>query len=226
VISLLIEIAMKRTRDIINIFLVLLVSACAAPPVEKKEIVTPGVTPLMKEREAEAFKKFNEILEISQSSRDRDSVLPRMEELYIELINEYPDVPVAQESHWKLIEIYINEHSPPQYEKAEKLYKVFASNYPESGFKGLIEKTLALKYYISKEWERLLNISAPEYKEYIESGKPPLPLLIFMYAEANFWLGNLDEAEKSFEIVIKDFPVLNENKRAMDRLHHIKKSRR
>ena len=67
---------------------------------------------------------------------------------------------------------------------------------------------------------------AEQYKAYIENGRSPLPLLIFMYAEANFWLKNFDEAEKSFEIVIEKFPQLNENKRAMDRIRHIKRSRR
>ena len=175
------------------------------------------------EREAEAFDKFNEILMVARSSKNRESVLPKIEVLYLQLIDEFPDVPVAQESYWKLIEIYVNEYSPPEYQKAEDLYNRFLNNYPQSGLKSIIEKTLALKYYINKEWGRLLDLSAPEYKEYIEDGKPPLPLLIFMYAEANFWLGNYDEAEKSFEIVIEKFPQLNENKRAMDRISHIKR---
>jgi tetratricopeptide (TPR) repeat protein len=216
---------MNKAGIVINIILIFLFAACATPPVEK-EISKPELSASPKEREAEAFAKFNEILVVKRSARDRESALPKMEELYIELINEYPDVPVAQESYWKLIEIYVNDHSTPQYDKAEKLYNDFVSNYPQSGFKGLIEKTLALKYYINKEWERLLDLSAPEYKKYIEDGKTPLPLLIFMYAEANFRLGNFDEAEKSFEIVIEKFPQLNENKRAMDRISHIKRRSR
>jgi tetratricopeptide (TPR) repeat protein len=217
---------MKRINNIICISITLLLTACAAPPVKEKETARPTPTASQKEREAEAFVKFNEILEVSRSGRDRNAVLPKMEELYIELITEYPDVPVAQESYWKLIELYIKDHSPPQYDKAEKLYQDFTSSYPQSGLKGLIDKTLALNYYINKEWERLLNLSAPAYRTYIEEGSTNLPLLIFMYAEANFQLGNFNEAEEGFEVEIKDFSQLNENKRAIDRLQHIKKRRR
>ena len=217
---------MNRVFIIMNIVLILSLSSCATAPVEredagplpdKREVLSP------KEREKKAFEKFNEILIVKRSSRDRKAALPKMEELYIQLIDEYPDVPVAQESYWKLVEIYTKDYSPPLYDKAEELYDEFVKKYPQSGLKRLVDKTLALSYYINKEWERLSKLCSPEFKKYIEEGKAPYPLLIFMYAEANFHLRNFEESEKGFKIVMEDFPQLNENRRAMDRIEYMKR---
>lgn len=216
---------MNITRNFINIVLIFLLSACAAPLVEDKDIMKPEVGVLQKEREAEAFEKFNEILVIKRSSRDRKAVLPKMEELYIQLIDEFPDVPIAQESYWKLMEIYVKDYSPPLYDKAEKLYSRFTKNYPESGLKWLVYKTLALSYYLHKEWGRLLKFSTPGFNEYMARGEFPMPFIIFMYAESNFQLGNFKEAETGFQIVIEKFPQLNEEKRAKERIRHIRRSR-
>jgi tetratricopeptide (TPR) repeat protein len=215
---------MSRIFIVINILLFLFLSSCATAPVEredaeplpdKKEVLSPA------EREKKAFEKFNEILIVRRSSRDRKAVLPKMEQLYVQLIDEYPDVPVAQESYWKLVEIYTKDYSPPLYDKAEELYDEFVEKYPESGLKRVVDKTLALSFYINKEWERLLRLCDPEFKKYIEEGISPYPLLIFMYAEANFHLRNFEEAEKGFKIVMEDFPQLNENRRAKDRIKHM-----
>jgi tetratricopeptide (TPR) repeat protein len=219
---------MSKTVIVFYFFLILLLFSCATAPVEEESGSVPYTekTVTSEEREALAFKKFNEILLVSRSSKDRKSVLPEMERLYAELIEEYPDVPVAEESYWKLIEIYVKDYSPPRYDMAEGLYEDFIRKYPQSGLKGFVDKTLALSYYIHKEWARLLTLSEPEYKAYVEEGTPPLPLLIFMYAEANFRLSNFEAAEEGFKIVIEDFPQLNENRRAKDRIQFIERRKR
>jgi TolA-binding protein len=209
------------------LFLLFLLSACATEPVKKAEEEKPSVetkkalTPA--EQETESLKTFNKILTISQSSNDRQAMLPQMEEIYAQLIKDYPDAPLAQESYWRLIIIYVDDYSPPAYEKAETLYNNFLENYPRSALKGNIDRTLGLKYYINKEWGRLLKLCAPVFKKYTEEGKSPMPFLIFMYAEANFHLGNLKESEKGFKIVIEQFPQLNENERAKARLEAIRR---
>jgi tetratricopeptide (TPR) repeat protein len=200
------------------ISIIFLLSACATAPVEKtKKVLTPA------EQETESLEVFNKILTISRSSDDRQAMLPEMEETYAQLIKDYPDTPLAQESHWRLIIIYVNDYSPPLYEKAEALYSVFLENYPQSVLRGLIDRTLGISYYKNAEWERLLKFSAPAFKKYTEEGKDPRPFLVLMYAEASFRLGNFEEAEKGYKIVIEHFPELNENKRAKARLQEIRK---
>ena len=221
---------MKARYLIISIFLVFLFSSCATTPKEKKAYLKPDIetTKIIspEEREKKAFLKFNEILIARRSAKDRKSALPRMEKLYIELINEYPDVPVAQESYWKLIEIYVKDYSPPLYDKAEALYGKFLKKYSHSGLRELVDKTLGISFYRNKEWERLLRLSTPEFMEYNRGGKAPFPFLIFMYAEANFRMGNFDEAEKGFKIVLEKFPQLKEEKKAKARIAEIKRRNR
>ncbi len=220
---------MKAYYSIISIFLVFVFFACATAPKEEKDAQKP-VTEIKDmrttlEREKKAFEKFNEILLVKRSSRDRKAVLPQMEKLYMQLIDEFPDVPVAQESYWKLMEIYVKDYSPPLYDKAEKLYSRFTKNHPESGLKWLVYKTLALSYYLHKEWDRLLKFCTPGFNEYMAKGESPMPSIIFMYAESNFQLRNFKEAEKGFLIVIEKFPQLNEDKRAKERIRFIRRSR-
>ncbi len=218
---------MNRANNIYIFSFIFLFSACATVPVEKAEevkllietekVLTPA------EQEAESLEVFNEILNISRLSKDRQAVLPKMEEMYAQLIKDYPDAPLTQESYWRLIMIYVNDYSPPAYEKAETLYHEFSENYPGSVLKRHIDRALGISYYKNAEWERLLKLSAPAFKKYTEEGKDPQPFLVLMYAEASFRLGNFEEAEKGYKIVIEHFPELNENKRAKARIEEIRK---
>lgn len=189
------------------------------PPAEPEE----GLS--LNEQEVKSIEKFNEILMVSRASKDRKAVLPRMEKLYSELISDYPEAPLAQESYWKLIEIYVEDYSPPEFDKAEELYKSFNTAYPASPLRGMVDRTIAVSLYRHKEWQRLLRLSTPFFSKYAESGEVRTPLFIFMYAEAHFNLGNYDEAEKGFRIVIEKFPQLNEDKRAQQRLDYIRRKR-
>lgn len=203
--------------------------SCAAVQTEKEEIAKPSVATedvsAYTEQELKSIEKFNEILIVSSSSKDRKDVLPQMEKLYKEIISDYPDAPLAQESYWRMIEIYVKEYSPPRFEQAETLYSSFISKYPESPLAGIVSSSLAIGLYRHKEWERLLKLSNPVFQTYVESGTSRLPLMIFMYAEANFQLGNFENAENGFRLVIEKFPQLNENKRAKERLNYIRQIR-
>ncbi len=216
---------MNKTRNFINIFLVFLLSACATTLVEEKVIVKPLTPVLQKEREVKAFEKFNEILKVSRSSKNRTEVRPKLEDLYTQLIEDFPEVPLAQESYWKLIEIYVNEYSPTAYEKAEEIYSKFQENYPQSAARVFLVKTLSFSYYKNKKWEQLLKITEPVFKGYLD-GKDPLWVpLIFMYAESNFWLNNYTDAEKAFEILLEKFPQFKDNKLAEARIIYIQRNR-
>lgn len=189
------------------------------PAAETKKIAVPT------KDETESLALFTEILELVESSRDRRSVLPRIEEVYIRIIKEYPDAPLAQESYWKLIEIYVEDYSPPAFEKAESLYQQFSKKYSKTYMKSFIEDTLGNSYYKNTEWTRLLKLSEPVYIKYSQTGKEPRASMIYMYAEAQYNLGNYDEAEKAYRIVSEHFPKLIVGIRAKTMLKEIKKSR-
>jgi len=187
------------------------------PPQELKEKVGPTL------REQESLEIFTEILDLIESSEDRQTVLPQVEELYDKIIREYPDTPLAQESYWRLITIYIEDYSPPEFEKAEIRYAEFIEKYPNSILRGMVEETLGKSYYKHAKWNKLLEFCTPAFKDYLEKGKHPRASLIFMYSEANYNLGNLKEAEKGYKIVAELFPKLMVGKRSKAMLEKMKK---
>ncbi|GBE06830.1 hypothetical protein BMS3Abin10_02487 [bacterium BMS3Abin10] len=209
-------------RVIINIAVLILLSSCAAAPVEKRAEPPEKALPVS-EQESRALESFTDILEISGSSRDRQAVLPEMEKIYMEIIDYYPDAALAQESYLKLVEIYLREYSPPSYAKAEGLYKQFRGKYPGSVLRGFIEETIAKSYYLNAEWGRLLNLTAPIFKQYISNSLQRRPALIYMYSEANFNLGRLKDAEDGYRLMMKLFPGMSGNVNARARLEEIRK---
>ncbi|MBI5407981.1 MAG: hypothetical protein HZA14_01285 [Nitrospirae bacterium] len=215
-------------RAIICIFFSICILACAAPqkkekaeeispPVEKKEVKHT-------EQETKSLEVFSEILELIESSENRESVLPQVEQLYGKIIKEYPEAPLAQESYWKLITLYVEDYTPPAYEKAESLYHEFTGRYPNSFVEGFIEDTLAHSYYRHADWDKLVKLCTPAYKEYIDRGIKPRASLIFMYSEANYNLGNYTEAEKGYEATVELFPKSNEGLRSKAMLQKMNKS--
>jgi hypothetical protein len=217
---------MKRVNILFGILIfVFLLYACATPPEQKPSgMINPSIP--VEEQKTLAMAKFNDILTLRESTHDRDSIRPELENLYLDLVTEYPDAPLAQESYWKLIEIYLKEYSPPEYDRAEELYGRFVQLYPEAGMmKIMIDRTLGIMYYKNREWERLLKLSTPLFRAYVEEGKRTPPFMLFSYAESNFQLRNFDDAEQGFKVVLKDFPDYSENRLSQARVTYIQRQR-
>ncbi|MBI5663488.1 MAG: hypothetical protein HZC49_00140 [Nitrospirae bacterium] len=197
-------------------FIVVLIYSCAAAPkkaeTEKAEEIKPStetkMAPAPTLEETKSLELFTSVLELIESTDDRKTVLPKIEELYENIIRDYPQAPLAQESYWKLITIYVEDYSPPAYDKVEIKYNEFLEKYPQSYIKGFIDDTLSNSYYKNAEWNRLLKLASPVYHEYLEKGKQPRASMIFMYSEANYNLGNTEEAVKGYKIVSEMFPKL------------------
>jgi tetratricopeptide (TPR) repeat protein len=194
--------------------------ACAVP-LKKEEKPLPQ--PLSKEeQEKRALEAFNAILEITEKG-PRHEILPELEKAYLEIINNYPEAPLAQESYLRLLLIYTKEFVPPKTEEAEKLYREFQMRYPDSPFKKEIENTMVRFYYNHKLWDRLLTSQIPYIKEYIKTGELKTPVHLFYYSEAKFGLGDLKEAEKGFRTIITLFPQSSEAVVSKKRLEDILK---
>jgi len=155
--------------------------------------------------EARAYEIFEMILMLSDES-DKKDVFGEIEELYLEIIQKYPDTALAQECYWRLIIHYVEKSTPPLFEKAEKMYGEFLKNYPKSAIKNLIIDTLSKGYYDNGVWEKLITLNLPVVEAFYETKKLSNPSLLFMYAEAQFNLGNPQEAEKAYESLIESFP--------------------
>ena len=210
---------MKKNRwhSLFLVLIIILLYSCAAA-LKKVETKKPGEIkplpvetkkiPTSTEEEIKSLEVFTSVLELIESTDDRKSVLPKIEELYDNIIRQYPEAPLAQESYWKLITIYVEDYSPPAYDKAEMKYNEFLKKYPQSHLKGFIEDTLGNSYYKNADWNGLLKLTTPAYQEYLEKGKQPKASMVFMYAEANYNMGNIEEAKKGYEIVSELFPRL------------------
>ena len=210
-----------------------LVSLCVLVP-QKAVSGTPDTQGALKnlgqkdsraDDKAHAYEIFEKILILSNESdisENRD-VFKEIEKLYLEIIQEYPDTALAQECYWRLIKHYLEKSNPPMFEKAENLYGEFLKHYPESVIKNLIVDTLSKSYYKSRDWEKLITLNAPLVQTVYKTKKLSNPSPLFMYAEAQFNLGNLKEAEKAYGSLIELSPKSREasvSRKRLDEMHN------
>jgi tetratricopeptide (TPR) repeat protein len=219
---------------------IFLFTACATAPKEeaalqieeqapevKPEIFTnatnQGYTPTNSEEKS--LQLFNEIYKLVSSSPDKKSVLPEIEKLYLEIITKYPDAPLAKESYWRLVRVYMYDYSPPAFQKAELRYQEFSDKYPQSQLIKRIQEVISKGYYRNSDWNNLLRICTPEFNALKEKGQKPKPSLIYMYSEANFHLGNIEEAIEGYRALVKLYSRTNEGRKASIRLKEIEGKR-
>jgi TolA-binding protein len=103
-------------------------------------------------------------------------------------------------------------------EQAEQLYAEFNRKYPGAPVKALIDDQFARFYYRHQMWVKLLALTKPAIKDYIETRKLKSPFFLFLYSEAKLATGDPGEAEKGFKTVIKLFPGSSEAKISHSRL--------
>lgn len=173
----------------------------------------------LEEQMAEASSIFNQILELSQE--DRMGNLDKMAELYLKIINEYPEVLVAQESFLRLTELYLNVYMPAEEQSAINLYDMYTERYQEPFLKNQIEQIVTSYYYRNGKWKELMTFVSPHIKDFIETEKLDTPSDLFYYSEAKFNLSDYKEAYKGYRIVIKHFPKSSEAKLSKKRIQVI-----
>jgi hypothetical protein len=178
-----------------------------------------GYTPTNSEEKS--LQLFNDIYRLVSSSPDKKFVLPEIEKIYIEIITKYPDAPLARESYWRLVRLYIYDYSPPAFQKAESLYQEFSGKYPQSPLIIRIQEVISKGYYRNSDWNNLLRICTPEFDKFKEKGQKPKPSLIYMYSEANFHLGNMEEAVEGYQVLLKLYSRTREGMKASTRLKEI-----
>lgn len=190
---------------------------------QAEEPVRPSLSPA--EQDAKALELFMSISEIFDQS-SRQEALPKVEALYLKIINDYPDAALGQECYWRLIIIYVRDTNPPQFEKAETYYGRFIKKYPDSQFRREIEDVMSKAYFASGKWENILAFYSPAVERYIKTGKLDRPQDMFLYAEAKLNLGDLTESEKGYRIVISLFPKSRESSISKQRLVEIEKKKK
>jgi tetratricopeptide (TPR) repeat protein len=218
-----------------TVLLPVLLFSCATAPtapeppkaeeIKHSEATKKEISPT-RQLENKSLNIFADILDLVGSTDERQSILPKIEELYTKIINKYPDVPLAQESYSQLIGINLKDYNPPKTDKAMMLYKEFIGKYPESTLRAYAENKLGKSLYKNAEWKMLLDLCAPTYTHYVENGRHPRASLLFMYAEANYHLGNMEEAKKAYEIASELFPELREGRQSIVMITRLTKKKK
>ncbi len=201
-----------------------LIYSCAAAPRKDSAPVKTEREMYLDEQKKKSIEVFTEILKVTSSATERKEVLPKVEKMYKKIIAEYPETGLAHESYWRLITIYAEDYSPPEYEKIEQLYSEFLLKYPRSHMRQSIENTMAKSYFDNGKWEKLLALTKPFIDNYKEKETMANPYTMFYYAEANYYLKNFDEARRIYIIIEEKFPnIKTENKWSKVRLKELKR---
>jgi len=210
------------TQSVLFLLLPVVLSAglysCATQ--ERKEPVEPTAAMSVEEQDKRAFELFSKIADIFDGNT-RKAALPKAEELYLKIINDYPRAALGEECYWRLILIYVRDSSPRQFDKAELYYGRFISKYPGSQFRRELEDAITEAYASEGRWADIVAFYKPAIKRYIETGKLERPQEMFRYSEAKRNLGDVAEAEKGYNIVLALFPSTREGGLAKQRLSDI-----
>lgn len=148
---------------------------------------------------------FQEIFALTLDG-NKPVVLDRITGLYFRIIHECPDTPLAQESHWRLIESFFADYRPARTDEALALFEQFRRRYPTSPLNTAVKYTVARGLYMNQEWDELLAMQTEVVEAFFLTGKLNSPLPVFYYAEANFHLQALEKAEKGYRALIDQYP--------------------
>jgi len=179
--------------------------------------------PLSKEEQQKrSVELFRRIFDLSRSN-DRPAHLNQMMDLYYQIIEHYPDAPLAQESYWRLIEICFKDFQPPKKDKALSLYKEFQGRYPDSPLKNVVNFTMTRLLYLNGFWNDLLAFTSPGKEDFSNPKASRSPLPIFFYSEAKFHLNDFQEASRGYRAILEYFPDSHMAVTAGKRMEDIKK---
>lgn len=189
--------------------------SCASPAKEARtgrQIVTV---------EEQNTKTLEALQEISRLSGDSGTNMHSREAAYADLINKYPDSQWVYECYNRLMLIYLSEYNPPAYDKAELVRLNFIKKYSDSTARNLLDDTLADAYYRHGKWTELIRLYTTSIKRFIEVWNLIRPRDMFLYAEAKFHLGDVNEARKAYNIILYYYPHSAESLTAKGRLEEI-----
>jgi tetratricopeptide (TPR) repeat protein len=119
--------------------------------------------------------------------------LTTIERLYLEVMEKAPETDQAQESYWRLSNLYLQAYDDPKYPEARALLERFLARYPDSEGVPLVKRRLAFVYEEMKDWPKTVEI----YSELFAAPEVPAEALQeygFSYAQALKNAGRVEEA--------------------------------
>lgn len=153
-----------------------------------------------------ASKLFEDLYKISGGKGE--ALVAQRIALYHRIIDSCPDVPLAQESYWHLLEILMRDVQPPRNEEALRLYAAFNRRYPDSKMRAVVSHQVMQGLYQQGQWSELERI-AVSYLQTVgrkQDGAPSAPVAVFLCAEARYRLGEIFAAQTGYEEIMQFFP--------------------
>lgn len=153
-----------------------------------------------------AAKLFDDLYKIA--GQRGEALVAKKIDLYQRIINRCPDVPLAQECYWHLLDVMMQDVQPPRKEEALRLYADFNRRYPQSKMRSVVSHQLMKGLYQHGQWSDLERI-ATQYLQTTrkrKNGAPSAPLALFWRAEARFSLGEVEAAKKGYGKILQYFP--------------------
>ncbi len=162
-------------------------SAAAAPPTPGSAGTADAGTAAPQDPQALAKALFDQI-------RQADTYdLTTIERLYLEVMDKAPETDQAQESYWRLSNLYLQAYDAPKYPEARALLERFLARYPDSEGVPLVKRRLAFVYEEMKDWPKTVEI----YSELFAAPEVPAEVMQeygFSYAQALKNAGRVEEA--------------------------------
>ena len=84
--------------------------------------------------------------------------LATIERLYLEVMEKCPETEQAQESYWRMSNLYLQAYDAPKYPEARALLERFLARYPDSEGVPLIKRRLVFVYEEMKDWPKAVEL--------------------------------------------------------------------
>ncbi len=135
--------------------------------------------------------------ELFQQIRQADKYdYAQIEQLYLQLISECPDTEQAEESYFRLSNLYRMGMDPPEYRKLRELLEAYLERYPASEMAPEMGKRLRRAYEDTGQWPRVVELYHAEVSALTEAN-PHYLVTLLDYARA---LEGSGERDKSLAI--------------------------
>lgn len=152
-----------------------------------------SAVPALKQQQALATTLFAEI-----GATDRYD-FERIEQLYLQVIRECPDTDQAEESYFRLSNLYRMGYDPPKYESLRLLLEEFLQLYPESEGAPEMRERLLRAYENSGRWEAVVAL----YQEIVPALPEDHPYLLVTHLDYARALEGAGERGRAFAIYEK-----------------------
>lgn len=187
-------------RLLVFLAIAILTASCAIKPATPPPTTLP-VAPPAKVIEQKALESYVELQNLSMTM-PQEQYLPRLEEGLKNIMQQYPETYLAEESYYHLINKYLNTFDPPRIEDAEDMYVQYFKAYEKPKLGPAINRIVADFYYTYGHWERLAAFCVPFVKSFLESVGTDDTLYVLYYADAKFNLKDYEEARRGYVYLI------------------------